>query len=354
MPQMVSMTERHGPSKSRVDVTSPSAFHIETVPTDAQVSVDGLAVGTSPVSLALPGGRYRICVQKDGYRTWDRQVRFDGPGDAVLRVELKGRAPLVEASFPITTDQAKEIQHDAAQVLGVPLTIELKCGEGVELPLILVPAGHFLMGSLEKEEDRSDNEGPQHEVTISRPFYVGMFPVTQAQYKAVTGKNPSRFKADTRPVEHVSWNEASEFCVRLTEKTTRVVVLPTEAQWEYACRAGSASRFSFGDDERALGFHGWYAKNSNSPRPVGKKKPNAWSLYDMHGNVCECCADRYGPYEKGRMIDPRGADLGDARVVRGGSWFHRPQYCRSACRRVYAPGSSHAYIGFRVVCSFED
>jgi formylglycine-generating enzyme required for sulfatase activity len=200
-------------------------------------------------------------------------------------------------------------------------TINLDLGGGVTLPLTLVPAGKFVMGSPDSEKGRDKNEGPQHEVTISRPFYMSVTEVTQAQYEAVMGKNPSRFKGPTNPVDSVSWDDAVLFCVKLSEKTGKAFRLPTEAEWEYACRAGSTTRFSFGDSDSVFGDYAWFGSNSGGKtNPVGRKKPNAWGLYDMHGNVYEWCADWYGSYSSGASTDPQGAGSGGNRVVRGGAW----------------------------------
>jgi formylglycine-generating enzyme required for sulfatase activity len=202
-----------------------------------------------------------------------------------------------------------------------PPSLALDLGNGVTMKLVLIRPGKFMMGSPDSELGHEPDEGPQHEVVISKPFYMGVTEVTQAQYEAVMGTNPSDFKGPTNPVDKVSWNEAVEFCRRLSEKTRKTVRLPTEAEWEYACRAGSKTRFSFGDSDSILGDYAWYRSNSGSkPHPVGQKKPNAWGLYDMHGNVWEWCADRYGPYSSEASTDPQGAGSGSARVVRGGSW----------------------------------
>jgi len=245
-------------------------------------------------------------------------------------------APVRPASAP-ATEPAKE------------LTLDL--GGGVTMKMILIRPGKFMMGSPVTEIDRFDNE-VQHEVTISKPFYMGVTEVTQAQYEAVMGKNPSQFKGATNPVETVSWNDAMEFCKKLSDKTRQAVRLPTEAEWEYACRAGSKTKFSFGDVEEGLGDYAWYRANSdNTTHPVGQKKPNAWGLYDMHGNVFECCADWYGDYAKGAATDPSGPASGTARVSRGGALVSRPGYCCSALRRIGSPDIRSDRCGFRVVVS---
>jgi len=239
----------------------------------------------------------------------------------------------------------------AAVLLGAPgyssepepakdLTLDL--GGAVTMKLVLIRPGKFMMG---EEKDR-------HEVTLSKPFYMGVTEVTQAQYQAVMGTNPSNFKGETNPVETVSWNDATEFCKKLSEQTRRAVRLPTEAEWEYACRAGTATAFSFGDADSTLGDYAWYTSNSGSTtHPVGQKKPNAWGLYDMHGNVWEWCADWYGDYPKGAVTDPQGPASGTARVLRGGSWGSAPATCRSAHRFYLTPAYRYYYCGFRVVVS---
>jgi len=239
----------------------------------------------------------------------------------------------------------------------------LTLAKGVTMQLAPIPAGTFAMGSPPTEEGRKPNEGPVHQVTISSPFHIGIHEVTQQQYEAVIGKNPSHshLKGAARPVETVSWEEAVEFCRKLSEKTGRTVRLPTEAEWEYACRAGSTTRFCFGDDEKDLGKYAWYTDNSeHTTHPVGQKAPNGWGLYDMYGNVWEWCADWFAPsYPNGPQTDPKGPESGPtnvvssgsaARVVRGGSFTFRPAACRSATRGRGAPDARNGhYFGFRVV-----
>jgi len=229
--------------------------------------------------------------------------------------------------------------------------LALDLGGGVAMKLVLIPAGKFLMGSPSGESGRYDREGPQRGVTLSKPFYMGVYEVTQEQYQAMMGNNPSKFKGSTQPVEQVSWDDAVDFCQRLSQKTGGTVRLPTEAEWEYACRADSRTRFCFGDSDNRLGHYGWYGSNSGSrTHSVGQKKPNDWSLYDMHGNVYEWCADRYGDsYANANAVDPHGPDSGTDRVLRGGCWFYFPQLCRSAYRAKAGPGHRGYGFGFRVV-----
>jgi formylglycine-generating enzyme required for sulfatase activity len=245
----------------------------------------------------------------------------------------------------------------AAEPKSSPAILTLDLGNGVTMKLALIRPGKFVMGSPDSEQGRESKEGPQHEVVITKPFYMGVTKVTQAQYQAVMGTNPSQFKGPTNPVDSVNWDEAVEFCRKLSEKTRKAVRLPTEAEWEYACRAGSKTRFCFGDTEEGLGDYAWYQANSGgTTHPVGQKKPNAWGLYDIHGNVWEWCADWYGEYPSGAVTDPQGAASGSQRVSRGGPWggginIMGRDLCRAAFRARDNPGFRHASHGFRVVVS---
>jgi formylglycine-generating enzyme required for sulfatase activity len=233
----------------------------------------------------------------------------------------------------------------------------------IGMKLVLIPKGTFMMGSPESEEGRKENE-TQHEVTISKDYYLGVTEVTQAQYEKVIGKNPSYYQgaivgnenADL-PVEQVSWDDAVEFCKKLSElpeekKAGRVYRLPTEAQWEYACRAGSKTAYSFDDEEGLLPEHGWFKRNSsNRTHTVGLLEPNAWGLYDMHGNVWEWCSDWYGDYPKGALSDPTGPKEGSFRVYRGGSCYFGAANCRSGIRFRNNPSDRLINVGFRLALS---
>ena len=227
--------------------------------------------------------------------------------------------------------------------------------------MVKCPAGSFEMGSPSGELGRYGGE-KQHHVTISKSFYIAKYPVTQAQYKAVMGNNPSHFKGDNNPVECVSWFKAKEFCDKLNEVTgsTRPAGykfdLPTEAQWEYACRAGTTTSLNSGKNITSengrcsnLDEVGWYYGNSEmNTHPVGLKKPNAWGIYDMHGNVWEWCSDWYGEYSR-ISTDPEGTfNYGYGRAGRGGSWGGDPWYCRSAIRGGFTPDHEKSYLGFRI------
>ena len=221
-----------------------------------------------------------------------------------------------------------------------------------ELELVWIPEGSFMMGSLDSEFGRVSDEGPLHEVIFSRGFWLGKYEVTQGQWEAVMGYNPSRFKGTDRPVENVSWEAVQQFIGALNQAEGRAIYrLPTEAEWEYACRAGTTTRYSFGNDERELGEYAWYAANSGgSTQDVGLKKPNAWGLYDMHGNVWEWSHHWYGDYAAESQTDPTGPAMGSLRVTRGGCWSIADAWrFRSAYRSKVAPAEHYANLGFRLM-----
>ena len=232
----------------------------------------------------------------------------------------------------------------------------------IGMKLVLIPKGTFQMGS-PFEVEGAGNDEEQHQVTISKDYYLGVTEVTQGQYEKVMGTNPSYFqkqvirKSDSSmyPVEQVSWEDAVEFCKRLSElpeekKAGLAYRLPTEAEWEYGCRAGTKTAFSFDESSWSLGDYAWNSGNSNGQtHPVGEKKPNAWGLYDVHGNVWEWCSDWYGDYPKNAVTDPVGANEGSDRVLRGGCFNYVAAFCRSAIRD--SSSFRFRYFGFRVALS---
>jgi formylglycine-generating enzyme required for sulfatase activity len=239
---------------------------------------------------------------------------------------------------------------------------------GVTLEMVGLPAGQFLMGSPDSDPDASDFEKPQHQVQVNS-FAIGKYPITQAQYEAVMGINPSLFQNNPQnPVKSVSWDDAQAFCQKLSQITGKTYRLPTEAEWEYACRAGTTTRFYFGDDANQLGDYAWYIGNSQGEtHPVGQKRPNAWGLYDMSGNVWEWCEDDWHDNYKNAPSDGSAwlTDDNIYQIVRGGSWYkllrggswdYQPEYCRSASRRYDLrrdnplAALSDYFFGFRVVC----
>jgi formylglycine-generating enzyme required for sulfatase activity len=260
----------------------------------------------------------------------------------------------------------------------IPSLIALDLGGEVKMMLVLIPAGKFLMGGeasaaetarkfqeYGSQESYYVGEHPQREVNISKPFYMGRWEVTRPQWRAVMGSEPWKGKKCDRPgagdiANHVSWDDANKFCLAISKKTGRKFALPTEAQWEYACRAGSKSAFSFGDDELKLGLYAWYAANAlgvNEPHPhsAGQKHPNILGLYDMHGNAAEWCRDWYAEkfYQTAGDTDPENTEKTEHRVLRGGQWDLYPDACRSAYRFKDAPAARRCGYGFRVVIAVE-
>ncbi len=220
----------------------------------------------------------------------------------------------------------------------------------VRMEMHAIPGGEFLMGSPEKLGYA--DEYPQHRATLS-PFYIGKYPITQAQWRAVMRTNSSHFNGPNHPVDSITWDEAFEFCRRLSYATNRTYRLPTEAEWEFACRAGMQTQFNYGDEEEFIVQYAWCLTNSgNHTHPVGEKKPNGWGLYDMHGNVWEWCQDWYAAdyYQHSPSVNPSGPAKGASRVLRGGSWYSLPNYCRNAGRSNHQPDLRDPLVGFRVVC----
>jgi sulfatase modifying factor 1 len=243
---------------------------------------------------------------------------------------------------------------------------DIRWRNSLGMEFLKIPPGSFMMGSPEKEQFRDEDETP-HLVRLTRAFFIQETEVTQAQWKAVMGSNPSFFRdcGDNCPVERVSWNDATRFLEALNGRGEGRYRLPTEAEWEYACRAGSVTPFSWGDaPDCRMGLF------NNNPRrgvakclaevlarglkpgstaPVRSYPPNKWGLYDMHGNVWEWCQDWYGPYPKGEVTDPKGPEQGSFKVRRGGSWFKYATFGRSANRNYAHPASRYNTTGFRLV-----
>ena len=279
--------------------------------------------------------------------------------------------PLALSPLKVTTASLRheggrwQVDHQEVRVDACDVDL----GEGESLRLIQIPAGDFLMGSLASEPQRSANEGPQHRVWLGG-FLLGQAPVTQAQWGVVARwpevkldlkPDPSRFKGARRPVEDVSWDQAMEFCRRLSQRTGFLFTLPSEAQWEYACRAGTTTPFAFGDTITPE-LANYDATSSYADGPEGRCRQqttdvasfpaNGWGLHDMHGNVWEWCLDTwYGSYE-GAPTDGSPWLMGtdSSKLLRGGSWFYDPGICRSAYRNNFLPDYAFNAVGFRVVC----
>ena len=352
---------------------------------------------TNASQAELAPGRYLIELSADGYdsqsetielkrgenlrKTWSLEQQTGGlqfmidPVDA--KVSLKRGSQTVETwtglkilknlavgTYQITAEmngfetktQTVTITKDKTQAVELKLEKSKAISatgktytNSIGMEFVLIPSGTFKMGSSNGESD----EKPIHSVTISEAFYMGKYEVTQKEWKAVMGDNPSRFKGDKLPVEQVSWNDIQEFIKKLNQKEGGTKYrLPTEAEWEYAARAGSNSKWSFGDNESQLGDYAWYGSNSNSQtHPVGQKKPNKYGLYDVHGNVWEWVQDWYDSnyYSSSPKTDSKGPSSGSYRVFRGGSWDYSAVSARSAYRYITGPVSRRGIIGFRLV-----
>ena len=358
------------------------------------------------LSIAVDPGKHRLKVEKDGFQFFTQDFTMESGGtqsikatlEPVKAVETAGQAHNADGKWelppgapppavaPFDAAKAKKLQSAWAKHLGVPVEITNSIG----MKLVLIPPGEFTMGSpkelIEEElkahaddqwyKEHLPGEGPQHRVRITRSFYLGTYLVTQQEYQRVMGTNPSEFSAtgkskekvagkDTKqfPVECVSWDDAAEFCRKLSEMPEeraggRTYRLPSEAQWEYACRAGSTGRYSFSSgrsgipkeyEEHKLSDYGWFNGNAGwMTHAVGGKQASAWGLYDMYGNVWDWCQDRYDKeyYTDSPVDDPGGSPGGSRHVARGGGWGSPARDCRSAIRGEY--GSGGGGLGFRV------
>jgi formylglycine-generating enzyme required for sulfatase activity len=282
-----------------------------------------------------------------------------------LRWGITGKKP------PKNTSPSPSPQVSQSPIISIPQSSQSfteTLSGNIKLEMVKIPAGSFLMGTEEAEvirlnkeyeTERYKREMPQHRVNLQE-FYLGKYPITQEQYQAVMGNNSLYFENNPlyfennpkNPVESVSWNDAQEFCQKLSDKTGKKYRLPSEAEWEYACRAGTQTRYYFGDDEKQLGEYAWYIENSGGKtHPVEQKKPNDWGLYDMSGNVWEWCED--GWHDNYENSPKDGTAWNDnhsqtkTRIIRGGSWCYSPRSCRSAYRFNY--GNRDYSNGFRVV-----
>ena len=332
-------------------------------PTGAKVYLDGYYTGVMPVDpIQVQPGSHTIKVVREGFREVGKTVNVE-PGKSVrLKVDLRAVGKAVSEPKAFTNS------------LG--------------MKFVKIPSGSFMMGSgISASEVVSQyggnekyyrREHPQHRVTISKPFYMQTMEVTVGQWRSFardtgykteaetgggayvwTGKwekkegtywdNPGFEQTDNNPVTCVSWKDAQAFIKWLNRKEGKDYRLPTEAEWEYAARAGSRTRFCYGNNKDGLAEYAWYRDNSGKrTHSVGEKKPNSWGLYDMHGNVYEWCQDWYGEYSPGSVTDPTGPSSGSRRVLRGGGWSNSARHCRSALRSWFAPGISSSGLGFRL------
>ena len=354
--------------------------------------------GEVPAKVKEVGETFAIAVLTiDGGGTVDERVERDAAPPTVLQALLRAAVPKPDAGIKASLDAligksrvapseptSKPVNREPRTVNPEP-TLTLDLGGGVAMEMVYIKPGTFTMGGTEAPQaDWVMDERPPHEVVLTKGFHIGKYEVTRGQFAAfvkstghvteaeregnasvrkadgawgdVAGaswRNPVSFvQTDDHPVICVSWSDAKAFCDWMSAKARREVRLPTEAEWENACRAGTTTRWSFGDGESGLGEHAWYAANSGmQTHPAGRRRPNGWGLCDLHGNVWEWCADWSGPYDLTRTTDPVGPASGERRVLRGGGWGDTADFARSADRLRFAPTSRNQNLGFRAVAS---
>ena len=356
-------------------VTPEGTIVLENVPDGAEVTFDGKrvtvrAIPTSP-------GSHKVEVHKGGFKDFEEDVAVHAGRETLITIRLEPKvrpiAPPEAAPIPVEKPKATpplpppDMKPNPAPSLTPPQVVESEPKAGTEIvnsigmKLVYIPAGKFMMGSPDTEKGRNSDEWPQHEVEITKGYYLGKYSVTQAEFKKVMGKNPSWFAAsgggkarvaglDTSrfPVEMVTWADAKEFCRRLSAKEGKEYRLPTEAEWEYACRAGTKTAYHVGEAllERNANFGG----KKGRPVAVGSYAPNAWGLCDMHGNVWQWCEDWYARdyYANSPLRDPKGPESGSQRARRGGGWGRSRDHCRASFRSMFAPTSADDGLGFRI------
>ena len=321
------------PAQQSYKLDSPTpiigTINVNCTPIAADLYVDGKLVDQTPAMVDLLIGKHKITIRKEGYADYEQTVTVE-----------EGKVTDVTATLS-EQKKAETLVQNNAKVTGAMFTETVN---GLNLKMILVEGGTFAMGSTSGNSD----ELPVHNVTLDS-YYIGETEITQAQWRAIMGSNPSYYTGDNRPVERVSWNEAQEFCKKLSELTGKKYVLPTEAQWEYAARGGNKSKGYTYSGSNSIDEVAKYDSRGGHSN-VKSKKPNELGIYDMSGNVWEWCSDWYGSYGSSAQTNPQGPSSGSDRVLRGGSWRGSSSLCRVARRGHNSPYSRYDYNGFRVVC----
>jgi formylglycine-generating enzyme required for sulfatase activity len=343
------LTFRQGREKSLqaiLDLKAPAtgSLYIRTEPSAAAVRILNIGPKFSQ-GMELSPGRYHVEISASGYKTRTEWVELSAGEDKDLDIRLESTASATNSYESSAQPTPPAPSSDAGQGEAFTNSLGMK--------FVYISPGTFMMGSPSSEADREGDER-QHRVTLTKGYYLQTTEVTQGQWQAVMGDNPSRFKScgENCPVENVSWDDIQEFIKKLNQRDSHYQYrLPTEAEWEYAARTGSESRFCFGDSDETLKEYAWFRDNSGGKtHPVSAKRPNDWGLYDMHGNVWEWCRDRYDGYPSGSVTDPQGPPSGADRVLRGGSWSNNAGYCRSA-DRWGTPDYRNGNGGFRLAAS---
>ena len=394
---------QHSSDSKKVEVTDGQTIKVDlaplpqygtlkimSTPPEADIYIDGKHKGTTPITLReLLVGNYSLELKKNSYATVSKTITIRNkqttdvnetlasgkqitisstPSGAVLKIDDKqvGTTPYNDmlgfGSHSIKITNNTKIVSEIINItqngktswsFNVSETKDYtETASNLDLDMVFIKGGSFTMGcTSEQASDCESDEKPSHKVTLS-DYYIGKYEVTQAQWRAVMGSNPSNFKGNNLPVEKVSWNDIQTFITKLNQQTGKTYRLPTEAEWEFAARGGNSSRGYKYSGSNNIGSVAWYDVNSNSKtHPVGQKTDNELGIYDMSGNVWEWCSDLYGDYSSSNQTNPKGASSGSYRVLRGGSWFGSASYCRVSYRYGSNPENRRDYDGFRLVCS---
>ncbi|MEO5334442.1 MAG: formylglycine-generating enzyme family protein [Magnetococcus sp. YQC-5] len=377
LPTISSMTNQTTAANTATNAIAFTVSDVETVASSLTVtgsSSNKTLVPDANIVFGGSGGSRTVMVTPASGQSGSATITVtvnDGKASANTNFVVTVSAPVTTtsvatttSSVATTTSSVKPTTSVATTTSSVLTTTTIAATSSVSgqdytnslgMKFKLIPAGTFTMGSPSNEVDRDSDEGPQHSVTISKAFYMGTTEITQGQWKAVMGTNPSYFSScgDTCPVEKVSWDDLKTFITKLNAKGEGTYRLPTEAEWEYVARAGTTTAWSFGDNSSKLGDYAWYSSNSNSTtHPVATKLPNPWGIYDMHGNVWEWVQDWKTDYSSAAQTDPIYDNSDSYRVFRGGSWSDGAGGLRSAFRFFYSPDFRTSGLGARLARTF--
>ena len=333
-------------------VAQKQRLTIRYTPSSATVLVDNKMVkGTNGVAqTTLPVGQHSYIVACDGYDSEEGTVKLKASTPSNLQITLSKEAMATQQSIVSQPIVAQQPMEQTPVTNGDNISIPVK--DGISIDMVRVEAGTFTMGATAEMKNPDDDEKPTHQVTLTNDYYIGKYEVTQALWKAVMGNKPSKFKGDNLPVEQVSWKDCQKFLSKLNRITGKTFRLPTEAEWEYAARGGNKSRGYQYSGSNNLSDVAWYKDNGGSKtHAVGTKQPNELGIYDMSGNVCELCQDKYGKYNSSWQVNPTGANRSYSSVYRGGSWHDNARGCRSSCRDFASPRGRYYIIGLRLVLS---
>ena len=331
-------------------VAQKQQLTIRYSPSSATVLVDNKMVkGTNGVArTTLPVGQHSYIVACDGYDSEEGTVKLKASTPSNLQITLSKETVAIQQNIVSQPAVAQQPVVQAPIANSDNISIPVK--DGISIDMVRVEAGTFTMGATAEMKNPDVDEKPTHRVTLINDYYIGKYEVTQALWQTVMGNNPSKFKGDNLPVEHVSWKDCQKFLSKLNRITGKMFRLPTEAEWEYAARGGNKSRGYQYSGSNNLSDVAWYDDNSgNKTHAVGTKQPNELGIYDMSGNVLEWCQDRYGKYNSSSQINPTGVNSGSNRVFRGGRGNARS--CRSSFRFGITPRFRNKYLGLRLVLS---